>query len=119
MSISNTIAMVAASTTAGTWDLTSLLTNTANKSQIWIGLGCSLLGVICLGFFGWKVFKALTGDSQRTQTNWVQIIGLLIVGGMFINGGYTFLAGLAKGANTTLNELGTTTTNAIMSYFIK
>lgn len=87
------------------WDLGSFLQNATGTLKTWGGYFIVLIGVVMLIFGVFKAGKALMSKGQG-QDNWAIIIILIILGGAFIAGGWTFVETISKGGKKTIEDLG-------------
>lgn len=69
------------------------------------GAFISFLGLVMIVVAGWQIAKGLIGHG-KTQTNWFICIGLLIVGGLFMVGGISWLTTLANNVGGAVQGLG-------------
>lgn len=95
------------------WSLETLLLNSKNYAVIIGGGIITLIGVILIIVAGVQIATGLMSHGKK-QTNWVIVIVMLIVGGIFTWGGFTKLAEIASGANKTLDELGNPKTTSMI-----
>lgn len=101
------------------WDLGTFLTNSASTLKIWIGAFTVLLGVVMLGFGVWQIGSGLWSHGKK-QTNWFMAFALLIVGGAFMSGGWSFVELIASGGQKTIEDLGAggSTTPTMLPWFL-
>lgn len=87
------------------WDVGTFLRNATSTVKSWGGLVVILIGVVMVIA---AVLKAAHGlmSHGKVQTNWAIVILLLILGGAFMVGGFTFVSNIASGGKKTLEELG-------------
>ena len=96
------------------WSLDQLLKNSKTYA---IGIGggiITLSGVILMIVAGVQIATGLMSHGKK-QTNWVIVIVMLIVGGIFTWGGFTQLAKIASGAQKTIEDLGKGKTSMIIN----
>ncbi|WP_026820072.1 hypothetical protein [Arthrobacter castelli] len=92
------------------WDVKSLLTNAKTWVQTAGGMLLMLLGAAALVWGGVKLFKKLTASKQKGQeTEWWEIIALIIVGGAMATGGWQLISMIGSGGQETIQDLGTGT----------
>ena len=115
MSVGTTLgAMVLAQQNPGTsnnnggggWDLNEFFTNGQNYAERAGGSLLALAGTVLLiwgGVSGVKKFM-----SERDQTSWVKIGGMVFVGGLLIFGGIAWLMNVSSGAKDTVDNFGDT-----------
>lgn len=87
------------------WDLSTFLQNAKTTIEKWGGYFIMLLGVIMVIVAVYQAAKGLI-SPQKSQTNWLIVVALLIFGGALTAGGYTWVSGIAEGGKTTIDELG-------------
>lgn len=87
------------------WDIGSFLNNTKSTLQSWGSSLIILIGVVMVIVSVYKIASGLISHGKQ-QTNWAIAIILLIVGGAFMVGGWTFVNTVAQGGGTTINDLG-------------
>lgn len=87
------------------WDLGSFLQNATSTLKTWGGYLIGLIGVVMVV---WSVVMIARGliSHGKTQVSWPVAIILLILGGAFMVGGFTFVADIASGGKQTIDELG-------------
>lgn len=88
------------------WDFGSFMLNAISRIQTWGGYVIILIGIIMILV---SVYQFATGfiSHGKKQTNWGVAIALLILGGAFAAGGWTFVASVAGGGKKTIEDLGT------------
>lgn len=91
------------------WKLESFLVNLIDKVKVWGSGIIMLLGVCMIIVAIYQIAKGFM--SQRAQTNWAMSIGCLILGGVFLAGGYNLVADISKGAGTSIEDIGTGATS--------
>lgn len=101
--LSNLVANISTSTLA--WDLGTALENAVTTLQKWGKWIVILIGVVMILIGAYQIAKGFISHGKQ-QTNWVVAILLLIVGGAFMVGGFTWLAGIAQGGKKTIEDLG-------------
>ena len=91
------------------WDITTFLTNLSTKLQAWGGLFFVLIGVVMII---WSIYKLAHGlmSQGRQDVNWFKILVAVLGGGALgaagSGGAWKFVADIAQGGKTTINELG-------------
>lgn len=95
------------------WNLMQLLTNSKTYAVAIGGGIITLIGVILMIVAGVQIATGLMSHGKK-QTNWVIVIVMLIVGGVFTWGGFTQLAKIASGAQKTIEDLGTGKTTSMI-----
>ena len=87
------------------WDLGSFLQNATSTLKTWGGYLIILIGVVMVV---WSVVMIARGliSHGKTQTSWPVAIILLILGGAFMVGGFSFVANIASGGKRTIEDLG-------------
>lgn len=91
----------------GAWDLGSFLQNMTETIKTWGGYFIILIGVVMIIVSVYQIAKGLITHG-RGQTNWFVAVFLLILGGAFAVGGYSFVANIASGGKKTIEDLGST-----------
>lgn len=87
------------------WDLLSLFENSASLAeQLGAGL-LGLLGVVSVVLALVFAFNKLV--SEQSRRGWPTIIMLFLLGGLLIGGSISLFLGIAEGAKTTIDQLGT------------
>lgn len=97
------------------FDITTFLTNATSTLKGWGGLVIVLIGVVMVIVSIFKIASGLISHGKK-QVNWVVAILLLIIGGAFIAGGWSFVYGIAAGGKKTIDELGDGTGGVIIPY---
>ena len=92
------------------WSLTNFFANATKYAKKAGGWFIILLGVIMIIVAAWQIGSGFIAHGRK-QTNWFIAIALLIVGGAFAAGGFTFVSKVASGGQATLNELGSGNAN--------
>ena len=87
------------------WDIGTFLRNATSTIKSWGGLVVILIGVVMVIAAAWKAAHGLMSHG-KVQTNWAIVIILLVLGGAFMVGGFTFVANIASGGKKTLEDLG-------------
>lgn len=87
------------------WDLGSFLQNAASTLKTWGGYLIVLIGVVMVV---WSVVMIARGliSHGKTQVSWPVAIILLILGGAFMVGGFSFVSNIASGGKKTIEDLG-------------
>lgn len=87
------------------WDLGSFLQNATSTLKTWGGYLIILIGVVMVV---WSVVMIARGliSHGKTQTSWPVAIILLILGGAFMVGGFSFVSNIAAGGKHTIEDLG-------------
>lgn len=88
------------------WDLGSFLQNATSTLKTWGGYVIVLIGVVMVIVSVYKIAKGLMSHGQGQPTNWAVAIILLVLGGAFMVGGFTFVSGIASGGKKTIEDLG-------------
>lgn len=90
------------------WDLGSFLQNATSTLKTWGGYLIILIGVVMVV---WSVVMIARGliSHGKTQTSWPVAIILLILGGAFMVGGFSFVSNIASGGKQTIEDLGNDT----------
>lgn len=100
------------------WDIGTFLNNTKSTIQSWGGSLIVLIGVIMVIVSVYKIASGLISHGKQ-QTNWAVAIILLIVGGAFIAGGWSFVSSVAAGGEKTLNDLGNGAPQTIIPFLFR
>lgn len=87
------------------WDLGSFLEKSKSTLQIWGGSLIMLIGVVMVIASVYQIAKGLISGGKG-QVNWAIAIILLIVGGAFMVGGFSFVSNIAAGGQKTIEDLG-------------
>lgn len=87
------------------WDLGSFLQNATSTLKTWGGYLIILIGVVMVV---WSVVMIARGliSHGKTQVSWPVTIILLILGGAFMVGGFSFVSNIASGGKQTIEDLG-------------
>lgn len=87
------------------WDLGSFLQNATSTLKKWGGYLIILIGVVMVV---WSVVMIARGliSHGKTQVSWPVAIILLILGGAFMAGGFSFVEKIASGGKQTIEDLG-------------
>lgn len=90
------------------WDLGSFLQNATSTLKTWGGYLIILIGVVMVV---WSVVMIARGliSHGKTQVSWPVAIILLILGGAFMFGGFSFVENIASGGKKTIEDLGNST----------
>ena len=89
------------------WDLGSFLQNATETIKQWGGYIIVLIGVVMVIVAVFKIASGLISHG-KTQVSWPVAIILLILGGAFMVGGFTFVSNIASGGKKTIEDLGQT-----------
>lgn len=89
------------------WDLGSFLQNATETIKQWGGYLIILIGVVMVIAAVYQIAKGLMSGG-KTQVNWAVAIVLLILGGAFMVGGFSFVSNIASGGKKTIEDLGQT-----------
>lgn len=90
------------------WSIGTFLTNATSTLKGWGGLFIVLLGVVMIVVAGVLIAKGLMSHG-KTQTNWLIVILLFLIGGAFMVGGFSFLSDIAGGAKKSIEDIGSGT----------
>ncbi|WP_460802219.1 hypothetical protein [Nocardiopsis aegyptia] len=63
------------------------------------------MGTVGVIWGGVLLIKKLMA-SQQDQTSWIKILGLILVGGALMAGGFGLISNIAEGGQTTIEDLG-------------
>lgn len=87
------------------WDLGSFLQNATSTLKTWGSYLIILIGVVMVV---WSVVMIARGliSHGKTQVSWPVAIILLILGGAFMVGGFSFVSNIASGGKQTIEDLG-------------
>jgi uncharacterized membrane protein len=88
-----------------TWDLGSFLQHSTETLKQWGGYLIILIGVVMVIASVYQIAKGLISHG-KTQVSWPVAIILLILGGAFMVGGFSFVADIASGGKQTIEDLG-------------
>lgn len=93
-----------------TFDISTFLTNATSQLKEWGGALMILIGVVMMVVAIWQIAKGLI-QHGKAQVNWAIAIILLILGGALASFGagadaFSWLADMAEGGKTTIEELG-------------
>ena len=91
--------------TTAAWDLGTFLQNAKSTIETWGGYLIMLIGVVMVIVAVYQGAKGLI-SPQKSQTNWGMVAALLIVGGAFSIGGYSWVSNIAEGGKKTIDDLG-------------
>lgn len=89
------------------WDLGSFLQNSSKTLKQWGAYFIILVGVVMVIASVYQIAKGLISHGKGS-TNWAVAIGLLLLGGAFMTGGFAFVAKIAGGGEKTISDLGQT-----------
>ena len=87
------------------WDLSTFLKNATSTVTGWLQLIVILIGIIMIGIAIFKIASGLISHGKK-QINWVVNIILLILGGAFAMGGFTWVRDIAKDQKDTIDDMG-------------
>ena len=87
------------------WSIGNFLQNAITTLQDWGKWLIILIGVILIVWSCVQIARGLISHG-KTQISWPVNIIMLIMGGVFMIGGFSFMAGVASGGKQTLQELG-------------
>ena len=90
---------------SASWDLLSFLENATNYVRVAGGSLLALMGTAGVIWGGVLLIKKLMA-SQQDQTSWVKILGLILLGGALMVGGFSLISTIAAGGRTTIEDLG-------------
>lgn len=90
----------------GAWDLGSFLQNATTTLKEWGGYLIILIGVVMVIASVYQIAKGLITHGKGQPTNWAIAIVLLILGGAFMVGGFSFVSNIASGGKQTIEDLG-------------
>lgn len=101
---------VLAATTGGTDSgghktIAEILKNVRNSLGIWGGIIISILGAAAIIVAAYMIVKGLMSHGKGQPTNWLIVIGLIVIGGLFITIGFGGFASITQtgDANNILN----------------
>ena len=97
--------LVPLSKTSSNWELGTFLQNATSTLQKWGGYFIILVGVVMILFAVYQIASGFISHGKK-QTNWFIAVALLLVGGAFSVGGYSFVANIAAGGKETIENLG-------------
>lgn len=86
------------------WSIGTFLENAQKALIDWGGALIALIGVVLIIWAGVQIARGLISHG-KTQISWPVNIIMLIVGGAFLVGGFTFLSDVASGGKRTLEDL--------------
>ena len=87
------------------WELETFLLNLKNNAKVWGSGIVMILGVAMIIAAVWQIAKGFIGGGHG-QTNWGMSIVCLLVGGIFLSGGWNIVSTISKGAGTSIEDLG-------------
>lgn len=90
---------------SASWDLLSFLENATEYVSGAGGALLALMGTAGVVWGGVLLIKKLMA-SQQDQTSWVKILGLILIGGALMVGGFSLISQIASGGQTTIEDLG-------------
>lgn len=90
---------------AAGWDLVSFFDNARTYVGTAGGGLLTLMGTVGVVWGGVLLIKKLMA-SQQDQTSWIKIIGLILIGGALMVGGFSLISNIAAGGRTTIEDLG-------------
>ena len=97
------------------WDLGTFLQNATDTLTQWGGYLFVFLGVIAIIIGVYKIVKGLISHGQSGQpVNWLVSIGLIILGGVLIAGGFAFVSDIAQEQKKTIEDLGNGSSSTIL-----
>lgn len=88
---------------AGTADVSALLTNGGTSFEQWAAIVVVILGVVALLVGTYMLVSGLISHGKK-QTSWIVVILLFVVGGVLLFGGWAGLTGLVGGLNNTVSN---------------
>lgn len=88
------------------WDLGTFLQNATETIKTWGNYLIILIGVIMVIISVYQIAKGLMSHGKGQPTNWFVAAALLIVGGAFMVGGFTWVSGIASSGKDTIDDLG-------------
>lgn len=88
------------------WDLVSFFENASDYVKVAGGALISLLGLVVVVWAAVLIAKKFFGNSQQQQESWFKVVLMVIVGGALMTGGVVLITNIAKGGQTTIEELG-------------
>lgn len=91
---------------AAAWDLVSFFNNASSYVKVAGGALISLMGLVVVVWAAVLIAKKFFGNSQQQQESWFKIVLMIIIGGALMTGGITLITGIARGGQTTIEELG-------------
>lgn len=89
----------------GSWDVGTFLENAGSTLKDWGGGVVLIIGVVMVIVGVVKLFWGLANHG-KTQSNYLIIFLLIVIGGAFISGGWSFVEKIAKGGKQTIEDLG-------------
>ncbi|MBD5585202.1 MAG: hypothetical protein HDQ88_08970 [Clostridia bacterium] len=95
------------------WSIGNFLQNSITTLQEWGKWLIILIGVILIVWACVQIARGLISHG-KTQISWPVNIIMLIMGGVFMIGGFSFMAGVASGGKQTLTELGGSTGTGVI-----
>lgn len=90
---------------SASWDLLSFLQSATEYVRVAGGSLLALMGTAGVVWGGVLLVKKLMA-SQQDQTSWAKIIGLILIGGALMVGGFSLISTIAAGGKTTIEDLG-------------
>ncbi len=91
---------------SGSINLGKFFDNSKSAIKSWGGSFIGLIGAFMLVAAAVLICKAFI-QHGRGQTNWLMLLGMIIVGGCFFVGGFDIMDSLANVGKQTLNDLAT------------
>ena len=93
---------------ASSINLGTFFDNSKNAIKSWGGSFIGVIGAFMLVAAAVLICKAFI-QHGKGQTNWLMLLGMIIVGGCFFVGGFDIMDNLANVGKQTLNDLATGT----------
>lgn len=88
----------------GDWSIEKMLSNGASTIQTIGGSLFVLLGMIAIVVSAVHAFNKVTSDQSNKR--WGRIAMTFVLGGLMLSGGFALFMNIAKGAQTTVDQLG-------------
>jgi hypothetical protein len=105
--LASIVSVFAASGTGGSGNNTiaEILKNVRNSLGVWGGIIISILGAAAIIVAAYMIVKGLMSHGKGQPTNWLIVIGLIVIGGLFVTIGFGGFASITQtgDANKILN----------------
>ena len=92
------------------WSLEQVLMNLKNQAKVWGSGIVMVLGVFMIIVAVYQIAKGFMSGGHG-QTNWVMSLLCLLVGGIFLSGGWSIVSDISKGAGDSIEKIGTDNKN--------